>query len=92
MQTLSDPIIAVSTAPGRAAIGIVRLSGKNLERFAQILLGKKLIARQAQFIALKDSSQDLIDEVLALYFQAPQSYTGEDVLELQGHGGQQVLQ
>ena len=92
MQALTDPIIAVSTAPGRGAIGIVRISGKDLRVFAQELVGKSLVPRQAQFLRLSDASQDLIDEVLALYFQGPQSYTGEDVLELQGHGGQQVLQ
>ena len=92
MHAFTDPIIAVSTAPGRGAIGIVRISGKDLRAFAQKLVSKSLAPRQAQFLRLKDASQDLIDEVLALYFQGPQSYTGEDVLELQGHGGQQVLQ
>ena len=92
MQAFSDPIIAVSTAPGRGAVGIVRISGKKLSRFAKALLGKNLNPRQVQFSRLKDARQELIDEVLALYFQGPESFTGEDVLELQGHGGQQVLQ
>jgi len=92
MQALSDPIIAVSTAPGRGAVGIVRISGKKLGQFAKALLGKNLNPRQVQFLRLKDAGQELIDEVLALYFQGPESFTGEDVLELQGHGGQQVLQ
>jgi len=92
MQAFSDPIIAVSTAPGRGAVGIVRISGKKLRGFAKALLGKNLEPRQVQFSRLKDASQELIDEVLALYFQGPESFTGEDVIELQGHGGQQVLQ
>jgi len=92
MQAFTDPIIAVSTAPGRGAVGIVRISGKNLKSFSQQLLGKKLETREAKFCRLRDQSQELIDEVLALFFQSPESFTGEDVLELQGHGGQQVLQ
>jgi tRNA modification GTPase len=87
-----DPIIAIATAPGRGAVGIVRVSGKELKAFAKALTNKALLPRQATYLPLKDAQGQVIDQVLALYFQAPHSYTGEDVLELQCHGGPVVLQ
>ena len=86
------PIIAIATAPGRGAVGIVRISGKQLLGFLQALCGRKLEARQATYLPINDAQGVPIDHVLALYFQGPNSYTGEDVLELQAHGGPVVLQ
>ena len=87
-----DPIAAIATAPGRAAVGIVRLSGRSLMPFAQALLGRSLRPRHAHYLPFADEHGRPIDHGLALYFPAPHSYTGEDVLELQAHGGPVVLQ
>jgi tRNA modification GTPase len=86
------PIIAIATAPGRGAVGIVRVSGKNLDTFVQALCGRELKPREATYLPLPDETGTPIDHVLALYFLGPNSYTGEDVLELQAHGGPVVLQ
>jgi tRNA modification GTPase len=91
-----DPIAAIATAPGRAGIGIVRISGADLTPVIDGLLGaeraRKLAPRQATFAPFLDGQGRAIDEGLALLFAAPHSYTGETVLELQGHGGPVVLQ
>ena len=92
LSAWSDPIVAVATAPGRGAVGIVRISGKGLQSWSQALLGRDLIARMATLTPVCDSDGHLIDQVIALWFPAPHSYTGEDVLELQGHGGAVVMQ
>jgi len=86
------PIIAIATAPGRGAVGIVRVSGKGWERWTQGLLGRELVPRMATLTPGDDSQGQMIDQVIALWFPAPHSYTGEDVLELQGHGGAVLLQ
>ena len=88
----NDPIIALATPPGRGAVGVVRLSGKHLLNYAQELTQRQLTPRVAQLVTIKDQHGDSIDQVLAIFFPAPHSYTGEDVLELQGHGGPVVLQ
>lgn len=85
------PIAAIATAPGRGGIGIVRISGPGLADYAHNLLGRSLTPRHAHYLPFKSANGELIDEGLALYFPAPHSYTGEDVLELQGHGGPAVL-
>ena len=82
-----DTIAAIATAPGRAAIGIVRLSGPMASRIAGEIAGKRPPARRAMHAAFRDEHGVPIDEGLLLFFPAPHSYTGEDVLELQGHGG-----
>lgn len=86
------PIIAIATAPGRGAVGIVRLSGKRLQAFSGALCARALKPREATYLPIMDAHGAPIDHVLALYFQGPNSYTGEDVLELQAHGGPVVLQ
>ncbi len=86
------PIIAIATASGRGAVGIVRLSAKGLVPLVQSLCGRALKAREATYLPIHDAQGVAIDHVLALYFPAPHSYTGEDVLELQAHGGPVVLQ
>ena len=87
-----DPILAIATAPGRASVGIVRLSGKDLRPLVQAWFGHGLDARHAHYLPFPDAQGAPIDHGLALYFPAPHSFTGEDVLELQAHGGPVVLQ
>ena len=86
-----DPIIAIATAPGRGAVGMVRISGKGLSDYLQALCHTSLQPRTARLVTIKDDQGGHIDQVLALFFPAPHSYTGEDVVELQGHGGPVVL-
>ena len=88
----SDPIAAIATAPGRGAVGIVRVSGRGLDSLAQALTGRRLKPREASYGAFRDADGSPIDHGLALFFPAPYSFTGEDVLELQAHGGPVVLQ
>lgn len=87
-----DPIVAVATASGKGAIGVVRVSATGLLGLAQRLLGREPQARHATLVHLRDAEGQPIDQVLLLWFPAPHSYTGEDVLELQGHGGPWVMQ
>lgn len=88
----SDVIAAIATAPGRGGIGVVRISGPNLSALAATLGGKVPEARVACFTRFRSADDGLIDEGLLLYFPAPNSFTGEDVIELQGHGGPVVMQ
>ena len=87
-----DPIVAIATAPGRGAVGIVRVSGRAIGALVQALCGRALKAREATYLPFRDAQGQAIDQGLALYFPGPHSYTGEDVLELQAHGGPVVLQ
>ena len=87
-----DPILAIATAPGRASVGIVRLSGKDLRPLVKAWFGHSLDPRHAHYLPFPDAQGAPIDQGLALYFPAPHSFTGEDVLELQAHGGPVVLQ
>ena len=87
-----DPIAAIATAPGRGAVGIVRISGKAIAPIMDALCGKHLGPRQASYLPFRDAQGQPIDQGLALFFPAPHSYTGEDVLEMQAHGGPVVLQ
>src|SRR5204863_8320437 len=87
----SDVIAAAGTAPGRAGIGVVRVSGKKLEELALRLLGGVPAPRLAVRAIFRGAAGDPIDDGIALFFPAPAYYTGEDVLELQGHGGPVVL-
>lgn len=92
LSAQNDPIAAIATAPGRGAVGIVRVSGRGLQPFVQALLSRSLKPREATYLPLPDAQGQPIDHGLALWFPAPHSYTGEDVLELQAHGGPVVLQ
>ena len=87
----SYPIAAIATAPGRGGIGIVRISGTDLRPFIRDFFQRELRPRHAHFLSFNDAEHTPIDEGIALYFPGPHSYTGEDVLELQGHGGPAVL-
>lgn len=86
------PIAAIATAPGRGGIGVIRISGQDLSSFHLTLFKVQLPPRQAQYLPFTDENGDLIDRGIAIFFSAPNSYTGEDVLELQGHGGTAVMQ
>ena len=86
------PIVAVATAPGRGAIGIVRASGPDLAPLIDAVCRRPLAPRQAALVAFADADGRAIDHGLAIHFPAPQSATGEDVLELHAHGGAVVLQ
>ncbi|HRB28539.1 MAG TPA: tRNA uridine-5-carboxymethylaminomethyl(34) synthesis GTPase MnmE [Nitrosomonas sp.] len=86
-MTSSDTIAAIATPPGRGGIGVIRISGTDLKGFGKTLLGELPIPRQAMFKSFLDTEGRAIDQGIALFFPAPYSYTGEDVLELQGHGG-----
>ena len=96
MNIDTSPIVAIATAPGRGGIGVVRISGKNLDgligTLCRLAPGTTLQPRHATFTTFIDADGGAIDQGLALYFKAPHSYTGEDVLELQGHGGPVVMQ
>jgi tRNA modification GTPase len=87
-----DPIVAIATAAGRGAVGIVRVSGRDVSGIVRALCARPLRPREATYLAFRDAQGQPIDHGLALHFPAPHSYTGEDVLELQAHGGPVVLQ
>ena len=87
-----EPIVAIATAPGRGAVGIVRASGADLSSLMQAMCGRALCPREATYLPFLDAQGQAIDQGLALFFPAPHSFTGEDVLELQAHGGSVVLQ
>ncbi len=87
----ADTIAAIATAAGRAGIGVVRVSGNQVASLSRSLLGKLPVPRAATLAKFIDAQGRLIDQGIALYFPAPASYTGEDVLELHGHGGDAVL-
>ena len=89
--TPNDPIAAIATAPGRAGVGVVRVSGQDVAGVVKGLLGKTLKPRRATLARFSDAAGVAIDTGIVLYFNAPHSYTGEEVLELQGHGGPVVL-
>ena len=86
-----ETIVAVATAPGRGGVGVVRISGKQAAKIVQSICGKLPQPRYAQFTHFRDKSGDLIDSGIALYFPGPASFTGEDVVELQGHGSPLVM-
>jgi tRNA modification GTPase len=87
-----EPIVAIATPPGRGAVGIVRASGRDLAPLIHALCGRPLEPRRATYLPFRDAAGDAIDQGLAIHFPAPHSYTGEDVLELQAHGGPVALQ
>lgn len=87
----TETIAAVATPPGKGGIGIVRVSGPLVASIAHAIVGRMLTPRIASVAVFRDAKGRFIDEGIALFFQAPKSFTGEDVLELQGHGGSVVL-
>jgi len=91
-MTRTDTIVAAATPPGRGSVGIVRVSGPKTPEIAAVMLGDLPQPRHASFVRFLDSRQQPIDAGMALFFPAPHSYTGEHVLELQGHGGPVVVE
>lgn len=90
-MSASDTIAAIATPPGRGGVGIVRIAGPKVRALAATLLGNLPTARHATYRVFHDARGQAIDHGLALFFPAPHSYTGDDVLELHGHGGPVVL-
>src|SRR5690554_1606570 len=86
-----DSIAAIATAPGRGGVGIIRISGSKALSVAQAILGYEPKPRYAHYGPFKASDGTVLDEGIALYFPNPHSFTGEDVVEFQGHGGPVVL-
>lgn len=89
--SVTETISAIATPPGRGGVGIVRISGSLARQMASTISGIEPQARQAHFVHFRDAEGDEIDEGILLYFPAPHSFTGEDVVELQGHGGPIVM-
>ena len=87
-----DVIVAIATAPGRGGIGVVRISGRDLLPFAHALCNKTPEPRRVTMADFLDEKGSVIDRGIVLFFSAPHSFTGEDVIELQGHGGPVVMQ
>ena len=92
LGSAKNPIVAIATAPGRGAVGVVRASGASVAPLIAALCGRALKPREATYLAFRAADGSVIDQGLAIHFPAPNSYTGEDVLELQAHGGPVVLQ
>ena len=84
-------IAAQATAPGRGGVGIIRVSGPEATNVAQAILGKVPDIRKAEYLPFSDTNNTILDQGIALYFKAPNSFTGEDVIEFQGHGGPILL-
>ena len=87
----TDTIAAVATARGQGAIGVVKVSGPLAARVARTVAGQSLKPRQAHYLDLHSHTGDTIDQGIAIYFTQPDSYTGEDVLELQAHGNLSLI-
>ena len=90
-KKIMDTIAAIATPPGQGGVGIVRVSGPHVKAIAVALLGHCPKPRMAEYLSFLDTEGDVVDKGIALYFKQPNSFTGEDVLELHGHGGQVVL-
>ena len=86
-----ETIAAVATPPGKGGVGVIRVSGAKVAHVIRLVLGKSLHARKAHFLPFLDQDGTTIDSGLALFFPAPHSFTGEDVLELHAHGSPVVL-
>jgi tRNA modification GTPase len=93
MTTISQTttIAAQATAPGRGGVGIIRVSGPEAKNVAQAILGKVPEVRKAEYLSFLDADTNILDQGIALFFKSPNSFTGEDVIEFQGHGGPVIL-
>ncbi|MGO3799914.1 MAG: tRNA uridine-5-carboxymethylaminomethyl(34) synthesis GTPase MnmE, partial [Vibrio casei] len=87
----SETIVAQATALGRGGVGIIRVSGPQAKQVAVEVLGREVKPRYAEYLPFSDENGTQLDQGIALYFPNPNSFTGEDVLELQGHGGPVVM-
>ena len=91
VQNDLDTIVAIATPPGRGGVGIVRVSGTDIDQLVLDIIGKPLAPREATFARFRGADSEVLDEGVAVYFPAPASFTGEHILELQGHGGPVIL-
>jgi len=91
LSSNQETIAAQATAPGRGGVGIIRISGPMAENVAKNVLGRVPATRKAEYLTFKDQTGQALDQGIALFFKGPNSFTGEDVLELQGHGGPIIL-
>jgi len=91
MVEMQGTIVAIATPPGKGGVGIIRISGEKAKDIGEQISGKALLPRYATYANFKDARAEVIDSGLALYFPGPNSFTGEDVVELQGHGGPVIL-
>ncbi|MDH5299761.1 MAG: tRNA uridine-5-carboxymethylaminomethyl(34) synthesis GTPase MnmE [Gammaproteobacteria bacterium] len=91
MKTQGDTICAQATPPGKGGVGIIRISGPKAATIAETILGHCPKTRYAEFLPFNDEHGQMLDQGIALFFKGPNSFTGEDVLELQGHGGQVIM-
>ena len=91
LSSNTETIAAQATAPGRGGVGIIRISGPEASNVAKAILGKVPEVRKAEYLPFYDHNQQTLDQGIALFFKAPNSFTGEDILELQGHGGPVLL-
>ena len=82
-----ETIVAIATPPGKGGVGVIRLSGPNALALGRAMIGRDLPQRKAVFAHFKDVQQQTVDSGLAIFFKGPKSFTGEDVVEIQGHGG-----
>ena len=89
--TYTETIAAQATAPGRGGVGIIRVSGPEAQYVAEKILGRIPEVRKAEYLPFYDKDKKILDQGIALYFKGPNSFTGEDILELQGHGGPIIL-
>ena len=89
--TDNDNICAIATPPGKGGVSILRISGSNLSVFLSKFVSKQLEPRSAVYASFTDDENEIIDKGIAIYFPAPNSFTGEEVLELHGHGGPAVM-
>jgi len=92
INTYQETIVAIATPPGRGGVGIVRVSGPNVETICNHIIGCLPVPRYAHYGAFYGEQGEILDQGIALYFKAPHSFTGEDILELQAHGGPIILQ
>ncbi|MCB2428033.1 tRNA uridine-5-carboxymethylaminomethyl(34) synthesis GTPase MnmE [Methylophaga pinxianii] len=90
-ETYTDTIVAIATAPGRGGVGVVRLSGPQSVTIAEQICGKLALPRMAKFTHFRATDKEIIDSGIVLYFAGPASFTGEDVIEMQGHGSPLVM-
>lgn len=86
-----ETIVAIATAPGRGGVGIVRVSGQKALQIAKTILHKSIAPRKAEYLKFYDLDGAVIDQGIAIYFKGPNSFTGEDIIEFQGHGGPVIL-
>ncbi|URJ29777.1 tRNA uridine-5-carboxymethylaminomethyl(34) synthesis GTPase MnmE [Blochmannia endosymbiont of Camponotus sp.] len=91
MHYIADTIVAISTPPGHGGIGVIRISGNSVPEIVPKLLGKILEPRKAEYLPFLDTDGFVLEKVIALFFPEPNSFTGENILEIHGHGGQMIL-